>query len=191
MGQNQSLNLRMMVFTSLFTALMIIGGYLMIPIPFSPIPIALSDLFVMLAGLCLGTSGGVASVCLFLFLGTLGLPVFAGGKAGLAVLMGPTGGYLLGYLMAVAIIGLITGKGKPSPFRDLVALIAGNIIIFGTGIPGLKLICKVTWEKAFALGLIPFIPGNILKIIVAFALIRTLRPFLKQSITNPASDAGD
>lgn len=184
MSQNQTLNLRMMVFAALFTALIVIGGYISFPIPFSPVPIVLSDFFAMLAGLFLGASWGSASVGLFLFFGALGLPVFAGGRAGLAVLFGPTGGFLFGYLIAALGIGLISGKGKPSFIKDLIALIAGNIIVFGMGVPWLKIILKVTWEKALALGLIPFMPGMVIKIIVGIALIQTLRPILKLDTTN-------
>lgn len=190
MSQSQSLNLRMLVFASLFTALIVIGGYISFPIPLSPVPIVLSDFFAMLAGLILGASWGVASVGLFLFLGALGLPVFAGGKAGLAVLFGPTGGFLFGFLVGVLIIGLISGKGKSSLLKDLAALIVGNIILYGIGVPWLKLVLKVTWGKALALGVLPFIPGTLIKMIVALALIKTLRPFFKQ-VTNPLQKVGD
>lgn len=186
---SQSLNLRRMVFTSLFTALIIIGGYLSFPIPFSPIPIVLSDFFLMLAGLCLGASGGFASMGLLLFLGAIGLPVFTGGKAGLAVFIGPTGGFLLGYLIGVYVLGLISGKGKPSFLKDLVGLIAANLIIFGIGVPWLKLLLKLTWGKALALGLMPFVIGNIVKTIAALAIIQVIRPFLEQTFTNQSPTA--
>lgn len=185
MSQSQSPNLRMMVFACLFTALIVIGGYISFPIPLSPVPIVLADFFTMLAGLFLGASWGGASVGLFLFLGTLGLPVFAGGKAGLVVLFGPTGGFLFGYLIAALVIGWISGKGKPSFIKDLAALMGGNIILFGIGMSWLKLALKLSWEKALVLGLLPFIPGMIIKIIVALALIKTLRPLLKSVIPNP------
>ncbi len=173
---NSTLNLRMTVYASLFTALIIIGGYISFPIPFSPVPIVLSDFFVLLAGLFLGLSWGVTAVGMFLFLGLIGLPVFAGGKAGLAVLIGPTGGFLIGFLLAVAVIGMIAGKGKSFLVKDLVALIVGTIVIYGIGVPWLKLVLKVTWEKALALGMIPFVPGIIVKIIAALVLIRIIRP---------------
>lgn len=191
MSQPQPPNLRMMVFASLFTALIVIGGYLSFPIPYSPVPIVLSDFFVMLAGLILGASWGAASVGMFLFIGALGIPVFTGGKAGLAALFGTTGGFLFGYLIGIFIIGLISGKGKPSFIKDLIALIAGNLIIFGLGVPWLKLVSKLNWDNALAWGLIPYIPGNIVKIIVALALIQALRPLLKELIKKPSSSVGE
>jgi biotin transport system substrate-specific component len=185
MVQSRPLNLRMMVFASLFTGLMIIGGYLSFPIPLSPVPIVLSDFFVMLAGLILGASWGITSVAMFLFIGALGLPVFAGGRAGLAVFLGPTGGFLWGYLAGVFIIGLISGNEKVSFIKDLVALVFGNMIIFGLGVPWLKLFLKVDWGKALALGLLPYLLGNGIKIIAAFASIQALRPLLKDFNKKP------
>ena len=82
-------NLRMTVYCALFTALIIIGGYISIPIPVGPVPIVLADFFVMITGLFLGLKYGLISTALYLALGALGMPVFAGGGAGLAVLVGP------------------------------------------------------------------------------------------------------
>lgn len=191
MNQNSPLNIRMIVFISLFTALIIIGGYLSFPIPLSPVPIVLADFFAMLSGLFLGASCGGASVGLFLFLGALGLPVFAGGKAGLAVLFGPTGGFLFGYLVSALAIGLISKKGKPSFIKDLVAMIAGTIILYGLGVSWLKLVLKLTWGKALTLGLLPFTPGTVIKIIIALSLNQALRPFLQQVTANPSQSVGD
>lgn len=179
MSQNQSLNIRMMVFATLFTVLIIIGGYISFPIPLSPAPIVLSDFFAMLAGLFLGATWGSASVGLFLFLGALGLPVFAGGKAGLVILFGPTGGFLLGFLISAFAVGLISGKGKPSLLKDLSSLLVGNIFLYSIGVPWLKFALKVTWREGAALGLLPFIPGIVVKVIVSIILIDTMRPFLK------------
>ena len=185
MGQKQPVNLRMTVYASLFTALVIIGGYLSFPIPLSPVPIVLSDFFVILTGLFLGATWGLSSIGLFIFLGALGLPVFAGGKAGLVVLIGPTGGYLFGFVVCVFLIGLISGKGKPSILKDLGAIIAGTIAIYALGVPWLKILLNITWGKALAVGLFPFIPGTVIKVIVALGLIQVLRTRFKQIISNP------
>jgi biotin transport system substrate-specific component len=184
MNQISSSNIRKMVFTSLFTALIIVGGYISFPLPFSPIPIVLADFFVMLAGLLLGASSGGAGVGLFLFLGALGIPVFAGGKGGLAVLFGPTGGFLFGYLVCATVIGIISRKGKPSVIKDLVALAVGNLALYSIGVSWLKLISKLTWGKALALGLFPFVIGIIIKIIVILLLNKALRAFLRQALDN-------
>lgn len=187
MNQNQPLNLRMMVFAALFTAFIVIGSYISIPLPLTPVRIVLSDFFVMLAGLSLGATWGAASVGMFLFTGAMGIPVFSGGKAGLAALAGPTGGFLLGYWIGAFVIGFISGRGKSAWFKDLIALIAFNLIIFGLGVPWLKFVFKTDWPKALAMGLIPYIPGNIIKLIAAWALIRVLRPKLNEFIKDPST----
>ncbi len=174
------LNLRMTVHVALFTALIIIGGYISVPLPVGPVPIVLADFFVMVTGLFLGLKWGLTSVALYLFLGTLGLPVFASGTSGLAVLSGPTGGFLFGYLFLVAAVGLISHRGKQSFAKVIIALVVGNILLYAVGVPWLKAVLKCGWAAALAAGLLPFIPGIIIKIIVAFALTRTLRPRFQQ-----------
>ena len=181
-SSNNSLpNIRKMVLTSLFTALIIVGSYISFPLPFSPVPIVLSDLMTFLAGLVLGATGGLASVALFLFLGALGLPVFAGGKAGLAVFFGTHGGYLIGFLFSTFIIGWISKRGKSSLIKDLIALLAGNIIIYAIALPWLKVVIpQVTWVKVVSIGFLPFIIGIFVKIAIAVGVIQALRPILKE-----------
>jgi biotin transport system substrate-specific component len=177
-------NLRMTVYSSLFTALIIIGGYLSFPIPLSPVPIVLSDFFILLTGFFLGSLWGLSSVSLWIFLGALGLPVFAGGKAGLAVLYGPTGGYLAGFLFCVFFVGLIAGNGRPKIYKDIIALLTGNILIYFFGVLWLKILLKISLEKALYLGFFPFIPGIIIKSLVVFAVIKILRPKFINSLND-------
>jgi len=182
MNNNKLIDLRMLIYTALFTALIVIGGYLSFPLPFSPVPIVLSDFFVMLTGLFLGPAWGAAGVGIFLFMGLIGVPVFAGGNAGLAHYLGPRGGFLTGFLIAVIVIGLIIRKGKQSIIRDLIAMIAANAIIYGVGVPWLKVVLKCTWDKALALGFLPFTIGMVIKIIVAVAIMQLFRPLIKKYI---------
>lgn len=177
-------NLRMTVYCALFTALIIIGGYISIPIPVGPVPIVLADFFVMITGLFLGLKYGLISTALYLALGTLGMPVFAGGGAGLAVLVGPTGGFLVGYLLVVASIGFITGKRKPSVLINLIALVVGNILLYAIGVPWLKFQMNISWAAALAAGLIPFIIGIVIKITVASALGYVLLPRFKETLVS-------
>jgi len=168
-------DLRRMVYISLFTALIAVGGYLSFPLPLSPVPVVLADFFVMLSGLFLGGVGGITSVGLLLFLSLLGLPVLAGGGAGFAIYLGPTGGFLIGYLVCAFIVGQISNKGKSGILKDLVALICGNIFLYTLGVPWLKLVLKVSWKEALAFGLLPFIVGAVIKIIVAVMVRQFLR----------------
>jgi biotin transport system substrate-specific component len=189
MGESTALNLRLTVFAALFTALIIIGGYLSIPL--GAVPIALADFFVMLAGLFLGKKWGLAGAALYVFLGALGLPVYAGGKAGLAVLFGPTGGFLFGYMALAFVVGLIASQKKPSVLRNLTALIAGNILLYAFGIPWLKTVLNLSWEAALTAGLTPFIPGALIKIIVAAAIAQALLPRFNKSIADNAEQPED
>jgi len=177
-------NLRMTVYCALFTALIIIGGYISIPIPIGSVPIVLSDFFVMVTALFLGYRYGLVSTVLYLALGALGFPVFAGGRAGLAVLVGPTGGFLFGYLIMVTTIGLITSKMKPTIVTNLNALVIGNILLFVIGIPWLKFQVSLSWAAALAAGFTPFIIGNCIKIAVASALGQFFLPHFKQTLVS-------
>ena len=167
-------NIRMMVYCSLFTALIIIGTYMAIPIPISPVPIVLADFFVMLAGLFIGWKYGLISVLLYWGLGLLGLPVFSGASSGFAAFVGPTGGFLIGYLLLVVMIGVIVDKGKPTWMTHLVALLLGNILLYTSGIVWLKISLDMNWVAAITAGLVPFIPGTIIKIVAVLVIGKTL-----------------
>lgn len=161
-------SLKGIVYCALFCALIIVGGYISIPI--GPVPIAFADFFVMMAALFLGPKRALASVGLYIALGALGLPVFAGGKAGLAVLAGPTGGFLVGYLLLAAVAGSIAVAGRRKPWALLVALLAGNVALYAVGVPWLKFQMGIDWAAALAAGLVPFLPGLVAKIALATML---------------------
>lgn len=166
---------RYAVVCALFAALIVVGSYLSIPI--GPVPIVLQNLFVLLAGLVLGPWLGAASVGLFLLAGAVGLPVFAGGTGGLAHLVGPTGGYLFGYLVAVVLVGLIAGR-RGDLVRMVIAVVAGSLVIYLLGVPWLKVSLGMDWGKAIAAGMLPFLIGDALKAAAAVAIARALRPLL-------------
>lgn len=183
-------NLRMTVYCALFTALIIMGGYISIPLPIGPVPIVLADFFVMVTGLFLGWKYGLISVAMYLGLGALGLPVFAGGRAGLAVIAGPTGGFLFCYLLLVFVVGLISSKGRAAAdVTNLVALIVGNIALYSVGVPWLKVVAHLSWAAALAAGLVPFIIGIAIKIAVAVALGRVLLPRFRHKLNSGAAAA--
>jgi len=182
--------LRMMVYASLFAALMAAGAYLAIPI--GPVPIVLQNMFVFLAGLILGSRWGAASVAVYLLAGACGLPVFAGGLGGIGRIIGPTGGYLLGYLPTVLVIGLISKRSREKVRYDVLAMVCGACVLYACGITWLKILTHMTWLKALAVGMYPFLPGDALKIAAAAAIARTLRPVVRipdNSRTNQQSVA--
>lgn len=172
-----TVQLKMIVYTSLFAALTAAGAF--IAIPLGPVPLVLQNMFVLLTGLILGPVWGLASVGLYLLAGALGFPVFAGGTGGLGRLFGPTGGYLLGYLPAVFITGLAASSGRQAAWKDILALILGSLVVYAAGVPWLKAVTGMAWSKALAAGMYPFLPGDVLKIAAAAMAAKTVRPLLK------------
>jgi biotin transport system substrate-specific component len=155
---------------ALFATLISVGAYIAVPLPISPVPIVLQNMFIILAALVLGPRWSLVSVTLYLLLGALGLPVFSGGSGGLARFAGPTGGYLLGYLPATVVAGLIAKLGRPSWYRNLAAGIAGMAVVYLVGVLRLKAVLDADWGRALAAGLLPFIPGDALKLALAAPL---------------------
>ena len=176
---DSSNQLRMMVYASLFAALTAVGAFLAIPI--GPVPIVLQNMFVYLAGLLLGGRWGLASVGVYLLAGACGLPVFAGGLGGISRLIGPTGGYLIGYLPAVFLIGKISQKAKPRAVSDVLAMICGTLVLYACGVSWLKIVTGMSPAKALALGMAPFLIGDALKIAAAAVIAKALRPVIRVS----------
>lgn len=173
---NHPLALRQSIYAALFGSLTAIGSFMVIPL--QPVPVTLQSLFTSLAGVLLGSSAGAISQIVYVLLGIIGLPVFAGGKAGIGVLFGPTGGYLLGFILAALVIGKIV-QMKPDPGlpRLLLALFTGNLVIYAAGITQLMLSTHLSVQKALLVGVLPFLPGDLFKVIAAAWLARKLYKF--------------
>jgi biotin transport system substrate-specific component len=176
---DSSNQLRMMVYASLFAALTAVGAFIAIPV--GPVPIVLQNMFVYLAGLLLGGRWGLASVGVYLLAGALGLPVFAGGLGGIGRFFGPTGGYLIGYLPTVFLIGKISHSAHPRMVIDALAMICGTIVLYACGVSWLKIVSGMPTAKALALGMFPFLIGDAIKIAAAAAIARALRPVVQVS----------
>ena len=153
-----------------------------IPIPLSPAPITLQVLFVFLAGLVLGPVWGGFSVLLYLAAGAVGLPVFAGMNSGLGVLVGNTAGYLWAYPIAAVLIGAVVHRG--TTLRDLRdvslpllvgALVMATIVIYGMGTAYMVWLLEMTAWEAISAGALPFLPGELLKMAAAVAIVRSGR----------------
>lgn len=173
--------LRMTVYASLMAALTAAGAYITIPIA-GLVPIVLQNLFIMLSGLLLGSRWGSISVGAYLLAGALGLPVFSGGSGGLARFVGPTGGYLLGYLPAVFLIGLIAERGRHSVPAEVAAMIIGSLLVYACGVTWLKTATGMSWSKTLAMGMYPFLIGDALKIAAAVPIAKTLRPVVRGEV---------
>jgi biotin transport system substrate-specific component len=170
--------LRLTVLASLMSALAAVGSYIQVPI--GPVPIVLTNLFVLLAGLLLGSRWALTSIGLYLLVGAIGMPVFAGGKGGIAHFIGPTGGYLLGYVLAAWVAGLISQRSRNLLILDIVAVVMGCLCIYAFGVPWLKIVTKMSWDRALMVGMVPFLAGDALKASAALVLARAVRPVLNR-----------
>lgn len=175
------MKIRRVLFVALFAALIASAGFFVMPI--GPVPIVFQNGIAILSGLLLGAVNGFFSVALFLLAGVLGMPIFSGGKAGLAVLAGPTGGYLIGYALASFVAGLLFEKlPLPKIASVIIATIAGFAIIYVPGLMRLSQTLHLSLNDTFAKGLIPFLLADFLKaiviIIVALRVKNKLKKFL-------------
>ncbi len=137
-------------------------------LPFTPVPVTMQTLVVLLAGLCLGKSWGGLSQAKYLTLGFLGLPAFAGGLAALAA---PSGGYLVGFVAAAVIAGGIYSALR-STLGAILACLAGTAVIYLCGCLWLVVLTGGSMPEVLALGVAPFLPGDVLKIAAAVLLVR-------------------
>ncbi len=153
------------------TFLIILSGRISIPLPFTPVPIAIQGHVCLLMAALLGRRFAVSSISLFLILGALGLPVFAMGGAGLPVLLGPRGGYLVGYLLGAWITAsLIEKHNLSSPRLKTLAMGLGNLMFYLCGLPQLAVF--VGAEKVFFMGMLPFLAGDLMKLFISYRLIK-------------------
>jgi len=177
---NSSDQLKMTVYASLFAALTAVGAYISIPI--GPVPIVLQNMFVLIAGLLLGSRWGLASIAVYLLAGTFGLPVFAGGTGGIGHIAGPTGGYLIGFLPAVFLTGIISEK-TPGRIRfDVLAMVSGSLMVYLFGVAWLKTVTGMSLGKTMAVGMYPFLIGDTLKIAAAVSVVKIIRPVMEKRL---------
>lgn len=155
-----------------WAALTAAGGWLTIPLP--GVPITFQTLFVLACGLHQGPKRATAAIGLYLAAGLMGLPVFAGGLAGPAVLKAPSAGFLLAFPLAAAISGLGRPAGEaPGWLRGLGSGLLATVVIYAGGVLGLRINAGLSWPSALA-ALVLFWPGDFLKAVLAVALVRLL-----------------
>jgi len=146
------------------------AAWIQIRLPFTPVPITAQTFAVVLLGALYGSRRGAATVLAYLAQGALGLPVFAGGAAGLAYILGPTGGYLLGFILAAAVAGFLAERGwDRRPATTALAMTLATAALFIPGLLWLGLF--IGYHAVLPAGLIPFLPGAIIKIALATAAL--------------------
>lgn len=175
-----------MILVALFASITAVLALLpAIPLPFSPVPITFQVLGVFLAGAILGSKLGFLSQIVYLCLGAIGMPIFAGGSGGFSILVGPTGGYLIGFTIAAFIIGWFVEASEldkiDSKVAYFLAFFAGIASIYAIGTLQLAFVLNMDLTKAFSVGSLPYIPLDALKIIIAFMIAIPTRSRLKSA----------
>lgn len=146
-------------------ALVGLSAQIAIPLPFTPVPLTLQTLAVLLVGASLGSLRGVVSMLLYVAAGLIGVPWFAQGSSGYST---ASFGYVLGFILAAFIVGRLAEHGASrTAARTVGLMVVGNIAIYAVGVTWLKFAISVSWPEAIALGVIPFVIGDIIKIAVA------------------------
>lgn len=163
-SSDDSVKIKKMVFAALFAALIAVGAYIKIPITPLGVPITLQTFFVLLAAVTLGRNWGTASILVYLVVGFIGFPVFAGGNSGIGIIFGPTGGYLYSFILVALIVGWLSDKTKnKTPVAMFAIAVLGSIIILGIGTIHLAFSSGVPMSAAFAGGFAPFFVGDMIK----------------------------
>jgi biotin transport system substrate-specific component len=165
------LTTRELTATALFAALIAIGAF--VTVPLGTVPFTLQVLFVLLAGMVLGPRLGAGAVIVYLLLGLV-VPVYAGGTSGLGVLLGPTGGYLLGFVPAAVLAGLLACRGRATLLRFVAAGVLGLVPIYALGATWLAVQLHLTPAAAITTGVTPFIAVDLAKAAVAGLAARSL-----------------
>ncbi len=165
-----------------FVSLISLGAFVRIPLPFTPVPLTLQTFFVLLSGAFLGRGLGSITQITYISLGVLGLPIFSGASSGLSYLAGPTAGYLFGFILSVLFLGYYIRSVKYS-FISLFSLfcLADGILLF-SGAIWLKLILGGDINNYLMIGVLPFIPGDLIKAGLAAALYLRLNPRIQSVI---------
>lgn len=169
-----------LVFVALLAAILCVSSYINIPLPFSPIPITAQLLVVFLIALLLRPRCATLTVLVWLLLGVVGLPVFSGGKGGFGVLAGPTGGFAIGYLLCAFFVAMVCQQKKKEYQKLLVIIGIGLPVTYFLGVAWMMLVTGVSWQTAVVTGVLPFVPGDIVKAVSAVFIARPLYAVTKQ-----------
>lgn len=179
------MNVKQMTLIALFAAVTCVLS--IVTIPLGPVPFTLQVFAVVLAGAILGGKMGLFSQLIYTLIGAIGLPVFSGMKGGIGVIVGPTGGYIIGFILAAGFIGFGVQWGEKKfirPVSNVVTfcvMVLGLIVIYGIGMVQLAFVLDMGMGKAFAAGVAPFLLPDFLKVVAAFAISLPIRATLKKA----------
>ncbi len=165
----------------LMAAVTCILGPLSIVIPISPVPISFTNLAIFFSAILLGWKKGTISFIVYLFIGFIGVPVFSFFTSGPAKLLGPTGGYLIGFIFLALIAGFFVDKYPDKTYMHILGMLLGMIVPYALGSAWLAFQANMTFEEALFAGVIPYIPGDIVKIIIAATLGNTIKKQIRKA----------
>lgn len=164
---NQKIRTKQMVLIALMTAVTCVLGPLSIPLPFSPVPISLTNFAIFLAIFVLGMKSGTISFIIYLLLGAVGVPVFSSFRGGFQVLAGPTGGYLIGFIFLALIMGFALDHFDRKLVPTIIGMIIGMAVCYAFGTVWLAKLLSLSFKEGLMMGVIPYLPGDATKIIIA------------------------
>ena len=164
---NQKLKTKQMVLIALMTAVTCVLGPLSIPLPFSPVPISLTNFAIFLAIFVLGMKNGTISFIIYLLLGAVGVPVFSSFRGGFQVLAGPTGGYLIGFIFLALIMGFALDHFDRKLVPTIIGMIIGMAVCYAFGTVWLAKLLSLSFKEGLMMGVIPYLAGDAAKIIIA------------------------
>lgn len=173
------LSIKKMSMIALFVALLCISAYIIIPLPFTPTPITTQSIMVYLIGILLSPLESFISLLLYILLGILGMPVFSGGQTGFSVLLGPTGGYIFGWLVSVVFISWLKGTKNIAKKYFLLILLIGLPVTYLFGALSMRYHTNLSGSKLFYISVLPFLPLDILKAAISSKLGCTLKKKLR------------
>lgn len=164
---NQKIRTKQMVLIALMTAVTCVLGPLSIPLPFSPVPISLTNFAIFLAIFVLGMKSGTISFIIYLLLGAIGVPVFSSFRGGLQVLAGPTGGYLIGFIFLALIMGFALDHFDRKLVPTIIGMIIGMAVCYAFGTVWLAKLLSLSFKEGLMMGVIPYLAGDAAKIFIA------------------------
>ena len=169
--QKKKFSLTQLIFMALMAAVMCIAGPLAVPI--GPVPITLTNLVIYIAVGVLGTAQGTISY--YLLLGMVGLPVFSGYAGGLGKLAGPTGGYLIGFIAMALIGGIVMEVSHRKLIPTLIGWFIGTAVDYLFGTLWFMFVTKMNLSASLMMCVVPFIPGDLIKIVLAYCLSKKIK----------------
>lgn len=164
------IEIKTIALVGLMTALICVLGPLSIPLPFSPVPISLTNLAIYFTIYVIGMKRGTLSYLIYLLIGLVGLPVFSAFTGGPGKLLGPTGGYLIGFIFMALICGFFIDKWPTKLYLHFIGMVLGTAVCYLFGTVWLAYQAGMSFYAALAAGVIPFLPGDLAKIIIAMLL---------------------